>query len=725
MATAHRFPTGGEYQEAVQHPDRCFADPDLRSAMFERMAMGLPKLISGNFASVFPMTTASGHRYAVKCFTREVPHQLQRYRMIGQTLGELKPWWATDFQFLADGIQVDAGRYPILRMNWVSGLTLTRWIGSNISQPVALKNLAQRFDQLVSDLAASGLAHGDLQDGNLLVAGDGKLHLVDYDGMYVPGLGDLPAGEVGHPDYQPPGRSQADYGPAMDRFSAWLISLSLKMLVAEPALWNQLNPGQDEYLLLNRADLADMRSSRRFSVLASHRNAEVRSLVRMARDILALPLTSMPALVAAPRPAGPGPAGQRPRGAGDGAAGGRAAAGASTAGAAAGGIPGWMRSHPREPPVAPAPPGPAASAGSGPPPPGGSRAASLSGLARTLAALPLAAAAGFVWSLAAGLALIAVMAVLAAVTMWTLYRRDPATRAAAGLRRARSQAASGVKRASAQIAGVQKRGARVDREARRLAGQHTRKRAAVQSEFGRKERRVAGQLKTTDRQLARLASHKQHEISRRLIPFQQAYVTSCLSRATLDGNQIPGVGPKLVARLRAEGIRTAGDFTGLKYSQGGATGIVSFRQASGRLVHVPGIGQERARRIDLWRHGQVASAVRRQPSALPAAELRIIDAQFAAQERRLREERARVTQQIAGQVAAIRQERDGALAAADKQQQDAQNPIDQRRTELAAELGQAYAGRLAAQQELSDRDSRLAAATRTSFARFVGAALRG
>ena len=108
MTTLQRFPTGGQYQEAVQHPERCFSDPDLRSASFERMAMGLPKAISGNFASVFPMTTASGHRYAVKCFTREVTHQLQRYMLIGEHLSKLRPWWATDFRFLPDGIQVDS-----------------------------------------------------------------------------------------------------------------------------------------------------------------------------------------------------------------------------------------------------------------------------------------------------------------------------------------------------------------------------------------------------------------------------------------------------------------------------------------------------------------------------------------------------------------------------------------------------------------------------------------
>lgn len=76
MTASTRIPTAGEYQEAIQHPDRCFTDAELRSASYERMAMGLPRVLSGNFACVFPMTSAAGRRYAVKCFTRGAPHQL-------------------------------------------------------------------------------------------------------------------------------------------------------------------------------------------------------------------------------------------------------------------------------------------------------------------------------------------------------------------------------------------------------------------------------------------------------------------------------------------------------------------------------------------------------------------------------------------------------------------------------------------------------------------------
>ena len=301
MAKLQSFPSGFQYQEAVQHPDRCFSNSDLRSASFERMALGLPKMISGNFGAVFPMTSASGHKYAVKCFTRRVPHQMQRYERISARLSTLEPWWATDFQYIPQGIRVEASQYPILHMNWVNGCTLTHWISQHTNRPAAITKLAHCFDEMVHDLSNSGLAHGDLQAGNLLVTDDGQLHLVDYDGMYVPGLDGLPPDEVGHPDYQPPSRSQNDYGPAMDRFSAWLISLSLKILAAAPELWDQLNPAHDEYLLLNRHEFLDLNSSSRLATLCSHRDMEVRRLAQVTRQILSLPPAAIPAL-AVPSP---------------------------------------------------------------------------------------------------------------------------------------------------------------------------------------------------------------------------------------------------------------------------------------------------------------------------------------------------------------------------------------------------------------------------------------
>ena len=475
MAKLQSFPSGFQYQEAVQHPDRCFSNSDLRSASFERMALGLPKMISGNFGAVFPMTSASGHKYAVKCFTRRVPHQMQRYERISARLSTLEPWWATDFQYIPQGIRVEASQYPILHMNWVNGCTLTHWISQHTNRPAAITKLAHYFDEMVHDLSNSGLAHGDLQAGNLLVTDDGQLHLVDYDGMYVPGLDGLPPDEVGHPDYQPPSRSQNDYGPAMDRFSAWLISLSLKILAAAPELWDQLNPAHDEYLLLNRHEFLDLNSSSRLATLCSHRDMEVRRLAQVTRQILSLPPAAIPALaVPSPSP-------------------GRATAASPTT--ALGAVPGWMRSHITEPagsPVEPEAQEPA-------------RHSQRNDrwhtwLVRILIALPLIAFAGAGdWRLR--LAIFFTMIFLVTMALWLLYRRDPLTQRYTELTRARRKAISGARQTSGRISSVQREIAGVEPTEKRLVSRHTKEQVSLKTDADRRQQKASNEIESIDRKL--------------------------------------------------------------------------------------------------------------------------------------------------------------------------------------------------------------------------------
>lgn len=706
MTKLQGFPTRSDYAGAVQHPERCFSDPDLRSASIERMpGLGLPKMISGNFASVFPMTSASGRKYAVKCFTRQASHQLERYQRISAHIGRRKPWWATEFQFIPEGIQVDGTRYPILRMNWVKGRTLTRWVSDNVHDPAAVAHLSRRFDELIHDLAASGMAHGDLQAGNLLVTDDARLHLVDYDGMYVPGLDGLPPDEVGHPDYQPPGRSQHDYGPAMDRFSAWLISLSLKILAAAPELWNQLNPAQDEYLLLNRNDLRDLGSSPRFSELCSHRDTEVRRLAQIMRQILSLPVAAIPTLaVPSPSdsriPAGPPPnTGSR-------------------------GLPAWMKSHLPEPADPPA--------GSGAQPsPGQSRPGNrrLAWLVRLLAALPLISLALISLTGAsdwpASLAVFIMAIFLVTIPLWVLYRRSPYNRTFSELRRARRKAVSGARQTTGRISRTEKEIAGADRNRERLANRHAKEQAALRTDFDRRQQKASHEIESIDRQLAQLGDRSRREIARRLTQHQQGFIRATLSRAELNANAVPGVGAQLVTKLRSAGIRSAADFIGIGYTSTGAPATVHFKLISGQRAHIPGIGRVKAERIDQWRRAQVANAAAAQPSVLPTAELNAINAQLSAEERRLQERRRRATQQTADQIALIKQEMNAALSEMEKRHQAELASFDQRTSALAAQLGQARSDHLAARQLVHDWDNRIASAARPAFGRFVSSALRG
>src|SRR4051794_28029793 len=107
------MPLAATYAVAVQNPDHCFSDPNLRQSAIRKTRMGQPQGISGQFSVVFPVTSPKGKRLAVKCFTRDAPNQLRRYELVHHGLIKLKPRWATDFVFKSDGIKVEGEKYPI------------------------------------------------------------------------------------------------------------------------------------------------------------------------------------------------------------------------------------------------------------------------------------------------------------------------------------------------------------------------------------------------------------------------------------------------------------------------------------------------------------------------------------------------------------------------------------------------------------------------------------
>jgi limonene-1,2-epoxide hydrolase len=193
----------------------------------------------------------------------------------------------------------------------------------------------------------------------------------------------------------------------------------------------------------------------------------------------------------------------------------------------------------------------------------------------------------------------------------------------------------------------------------------------------------------------------------------------------LDASQISGVGAQLVSKLREVGIRTAADFSGISYINNGGSTTVYFRRTSGGRVHVPGIGEVKARRIEQWRQGQLSQAISKQPVALSAAEQQDIDSQFATQARQLEAERARITQLVADQINVIQQELKAALADADRQFEAERVVAEHGKAESADLLRRAYSDHLAVQQKLLAWDDNLSRVQKRSFIRFVKTTFRG
>ena len=244
------WPTPTEYQEAMQNPRTTLADSELQKGRVEEDQLGLPRPFSGTFASVYKVECPN-QTWAVRCFINQFPDQQRRYDAISQQLSVSKFPFATHFHFLKKGILIQGNWYPIMKMEWIKGESLIPFVECNLGSPEKLLSLGNDIVEIARVLNRAGVAHGDLQHGNIVVD-NGKPKLIDYDGMFVPALKGMGSYEIGHPNYQLP-RDEKDFGPGLDNFSVWVIYLSLKALSIRPSLRTQFKGGED-CLLFRRKD---------------------------------------------------------------------------------------------------------------------------------------------------------------------------------------------------------------------------------------------------------------------------------------------------------------------------------------------------------------------------------------------------------------------------------------------------------------------------------------
>jgi hypothetical protein len=296
------WPLSQDYNEAVQDPGLCFADDELRAAQVVTNALGLPMPRSGNFADVYEMCSAAGdRRWAVKCFTRAVPGQRERYAAISDHLRQARLRFTVEFQYLEQGIRVAGQWYPVVKMDWVEGLLLNEFVRNSLDRPAMLEALANRWVKLARKLRSVGIAHADLQHGNvLLVPGRDEKHLalklIDYDGMFVPALASVPSGEVGHPSYQHPKRLRdATYNAEVDCFPLLVISTAIRaLMVGGRPLWDRYDNGDN--LLFGRQDFAAPTKSMLIAELLKLGDPTLRLLAEQLIDAARRPLNQTPLL---------------------------------------------------------------------------------------------------------------------------------------------------------------------------------------------------------------------------------------------------------------------------------------------------------------------------------------------------------------------------------------------------------------------------------------------
>jgi hypothetical protein len=248
-------------------------------------------VMSGGFALTYAVTTPR-KKCAVRCFHREIPAIQQKYDAISSKLRSLTDGCFVYFDFQQSGISVGRGIFPIVRMDWVEGDTLGIWLDKHLDDGRSLERARTDFAAIARLLERKGIAHGDIQNGNVMVT-NGDIKLIDYDGMFVPGMRPGSGSETGHRHFQHPDRRVSDFGPRMDRFSFIALDLSLKAVVEDKSLYTKFREG-GETIIFKANDFADPQGSEVFQRLLAM--PKLKEQARNFAAICAAPLTAVPTL---------------------------------------------------------------------------------------------------------------------------------------------------------------------------------------------------------------------------------------------------------------------------------------------------------------------------------------------------------------------------------------------------------------------------------------------
>lgn len=314
------MPERADYDNAILLPRTRLRvpDPELVGGMVEKVAirtavgtMEKPWGIEGGFAVVYKFRTQQGRTLALRCFRAAMrPDIQQRYELIGPFFTSHLARVTAHFRYHEQGImvketiqgQVQAKVYPLIEMEWVDGETLLERVDALCRKQdrAGLENLVGQWQDLVRQLRAAGISHGDLCGTNVMVRTDGTLVLVDYDGVYLPEFAQLGLRQIvlGQADYQHrdvPERERP-FNEYTDDFSALVIYTALLALSCKPELWTaytQRTPQgnlKNTNLLFRSRDFAEAAHSSLFRDLERIQLASLQTALTRLQEACQLPV---------------------------------------------------------------------------------------------------------------------------------------------------------------------------------------------------------------------------------------------------------------------------------------------------------------------------------------------------------------------------------------------------------------------------------------------------
>lgn len=291
------WPDDGQFEAAVARGS--YQHPRLTGIVFDResaVVSGQPGLDQAGSGPLLHALGASavvffGRRgsqgVAVRCPTRDLgTAAARRYEHLAAHRAASPPLAAAfaEAEWIDAGVEIGGIWWPVIVMERVEGRSLAGEVEHVLGKnPAALRGLAWDWAGFVAVLGAAGVAHGDLQQNNIFVTGDGRLKAVDLDDVWLPAVAHLVPDETGHRHYQHPRRQRDDWGRTVDTFSALVIYLSLCALAVEPDLWERYHNGEN--LIFTDNDFAHPDQTALWDRLNSSPDQGVRRLVPLLREL--------------------------------------------------------------------------------------------------------------------------------------------------------------------------------------------------------------------------------------------------------------------------------------------------------------------------------------------------------------------------------------------------------------------------------------------------------
>ncbi len=230
------IPSINQYTDSIVYSTGMFRTLDHPEC--ERDRYGNPIVLAGGSAAVFKVRIAD-RSFALRCFTRPDLQARKIYRHIASHPSEL----------LVPAIYLPEELYVSLNSSEgaYQDVVLTDWYPISLEYEILkalhrrsgerLSVLAHAFDRFAFALLGQEWAHGDIKPENIVVIpGEDRMMLIDYETMYIPDVSEAPSGKLGTPLYQHPLRDEKMTGKQIDDYSLALLSVTLHALAGSAEL---------------------------------------------------------------------------------------------------------------------------------------------------------------------------------------------------------------------------------------------------------------------------------------------------------------------------------------------------------------------------------------------------------------------------------------------------------------------------------------------------------